>query len=97
MTAVSGKEFARVLEQHGWRLLRISGSQHVYSKRGIASRISIPVHGNAALKRGLWRHFLKVPASRKTILSTVDVRPRAYARRGRFTTVDRSGRTRRRW
>jgi predicted RNA binding protein YcfA (HicA-like mRNA interferase family) len=28
--ALSGKEFVRLLERHGWRLLRINGSHHIY-------------------------------------------------------------------
>ncbi len=28
MRSVSGKELARVLERHGWTLLRIQGSHH---------------------------------------------------------------------
>lgn len=29
MKAISGREFARVLARHGWRLLRVVGSHHV--------------------------------------------------------------------
>jgi len=28
MKAVSGKEFAKLLERHGWSLLRVQGSHH---------------------------------------------------------------------
>jgi predicted RNA binding protein YcfA (HicA-like mRNA interferase family) len=44
--ALSGKEFARMLESHGWSLQRINGSHHIYSKAGSTIRISIPIHGN---------------------------------------------------
>ncbi len=60
MKSVSGKEFAKVLEQNGWILLRIQGSHHIYGKLGFSDRISIPIHGNKSLKIGLLRHFLKV-------------------------------------
>ena len=60
MKSVSGKQFAKVLERHGWLLLRIKGSHHVYGKHESELRISIPVHGNAVLKTGLLIHFLKV-------------------------------------
>ncbi len=30
MTAVSGKEFCRLLEHQGWELKRINGSHHIY-------------------------------------------------------------------
>lgn len=60
MRSISGKDFAKVLERHGWALLRIQGSHHVYGKSGTELRISIPIHKNQNLKTGLLRHFLKV-------------------------------------
>jgi predicted RNA binding protein YcfA (HicA-like mRNA interferase family) len=57
---LSGKEFARLLEKHGSELARIDGSHHVYRKEGRAERISIPIHGNQPLKRGLLVHLLKI-------------------------------------
>lgn len=60
MKAVSGKELARVLERHGWTLLRVVDSHHVYGMAGNPARISVPIHGNAPLKIGLLRHLLKV-------------------------------------
>jgi predicted RNA binding protein YcfA (HicA-like mRNA interferase family) len=59
MKAVSGKELTRVLERHGWVLLRIHGSHHIYGKAGSIVRLSVPVHGNQALKIGLLQHLLK--------------------------------------
>jgi predicted RNA binding protein YcfA (HicA-like mRNA interferase family) len=41
-------------------LLRTSGSHHIYGKTGSVVRLSIPVHGNKALKTGLLRHLLKL-------------------------------------
>jgi predicted RNA binding protein YcfA (HicA-like mRNA interferase family) len=58
--ALSGKEFARMLESHGWRLERINGSHHIYAKAGSTVRISVPIHGNASLKIGLQRHLMKL-------------------------------------
>ena len=60
MTPISGKDLARLLERHGWTLLRVHGSHHVYGKPGSAVRISVPIHGNAPLKVGLARHLLKM-------------------------------------
>ena len=60
MKQVSGKEFARLVERFGWSLLRINGSHHIYGKTGSVVRLSIPVHGNKALKTGLLRHLLKL-------------------------------------
>jgi predicted RNA binding protein YcfA (HicA-like mRNA interferase family) len=58
--SVSGKEFARALERHGWILLRVNGSHHIYGKQGSIARISVPVHGNTALKTGLLRTIMKL-------------------------------------
>jgi len=59
MKSVSGREFARLIERHGWQLLRVNGSHHIYGKAGSIVRLSIPIHGNKALKTGLLRHLLK--------------------------------------
>ena len=59
MKSTSGKELARV-ERHGWQLLRIHGSHHVYGKPRSVVRLSIPIHGNQALKTGLLKHLLKM-------------------------------------
>jgi predicted RNA binding protein YcfA (HicA-like mRNA interferase family) len=58
--ALSGKEFARMLESHGWSLQRVNGSHHVYAKAGSPVRISVPNHGNESLKVGLQRHLMKL-------------------------------------
>ena len=60
MKSVSGKEFAKVLERHGWTLLRVQGSHHIYGKAGSDVRLSVPIHGNQALKIGLLRHLMKM-------------------------------------
>jgi predicted RNA binding protein YcfA (HicA-like mRNA interferase family) len=57
---LSGKEFARMLESHGWSLQRISGSHHVYAKADSPVRISVPIHGHESLKVGLHRHLMKL-------------------------------------
>ncbi len=58
MKSVSGKELCRILERHGWSLLRVQGSHYIYGKPESVVRLSVPVHGNAALKRGLLKHLL---------------------------------------
>ena len=30
MKSVSGRELARLVERHGWQLLRVNGSHHIY-------------------------------------------------------------------
>jgi len=59
MKPLSGKELAKVLEDNGWRLARITGSHHVYVKTGRVERISVPVHGSKQLKPGLQAFLLK--------------------------------------
>jgi predicted RNA binding protein YcfA (HicA-like mRNA interferase family) len=60
MKSVSGRDFARMVERRGWILLRINGSHHIYGKAESTVRLSIPIHGNQALKRGLLRHLAKL-------------------------------------
>ena len=60
MKALSGRDFARLVEQHGWQLLRVSGSHHIHGKPGSIVRLSIPIHGNRPLKKGLLRHLAKL-------------------------------------
>jgi predicted RNA binding protein YcfA (HicA-like mRNA interferase family) len=60
MKAISGRDFARMVERRGWTLLRINGSHHIYGKAGSTVRLSIPIHGHQALKRGLLRHLAKL-------------------------------------
>jgi predicted RNA binding protein YcfA (HicA-like mRNA interferase family) len=48
--SISGKQFARILENRGWNLIRVDGNHHVYMKPGNPARISLPVHGNEDLK-----------------------------------------------
>lgn len=40
MKALSGKEFARLLESHGWSQQRTNGSHHIYAKLGSPVRNS---------------------------------------------------------
>ncbi|MDE0375130.1 MAG: type II toxin-antitoxin system HicA family toxin [bacterium] len=68
MKAVSGKRLCRLLEVRGWQLARIRGSHHIYTKRGSDARISVPVHRNTTLKRGLQRHLMKLAGIEETDL-----------------------------
>jgi predicted RNA binding protein YcfA (HicA-like mRNA interferase family) len=60
MKSLSGRDFARLIEQRGWKLLRVAGSHHIYGKSGSIVRLSIPIHGNRPLKLGLLRHLAKL-------------------------------------
>lgn len=59
MKQVTGKDLARVVERHGWVLLRVNGSHHIYGKSGSGVRLSIPIHASKPLKIGLLRALLK--------------------------------------
>jgi predicted RNA binding protein YcfA (HicA-like mRNA interferase family) len=68
MRQLSGKALARIIERHGWKLLRIHGSHYVYGKPGNVVRLTIPFHGNQSLKRGLLAHLLKMAGLSETDL-----------------------------
>lgn len=68
MKSISGKHFAKLLENKGWNLIRTSGSHHIYMKPGNPVRISVPIHGNQDLKVGLLRHFMNVAGITETEL-----------------------------
>ena len=60
MKSVSGKRFAKLAEEKGWRLARINGSHHIYTREGTMERLVIPFHGNQTLKQGLQRSLMKI-------------------------------------
>jgi len=57
---VSVKRLCRLLEIRGWELKRINGSHHIYAKSDCNLRISVPVHGDSALKIGLQKQIMKM-------------------------------------
>lgn len=59
MKSYSGKAFCKVLEKHGWILIRVNGSHHVYRKKGNNFAISVPVHSNQDLKIGTLKSIMK--------------------------------------
>lgn len=54
---MSGKELVNLLLRNGWELDRISGSHYILSHG--SHTLSVPVHGNQALKPGLLNAILK--------------------------------------
>lgn len=54
---MSGKELIRLLKNNGWTEVRVEGSHHIM-KNG-AKELSIPVHGNKSMKKGLLNAILK--------------------------------------
>ena len=65
MKVLSGKAFAKVVERHGWHLLRVNGSHHIYGKPDSTVRLSIPIHANQPLKRGLLAYLTKLAGLRE--------------------------------
>jgi predicted RNA binding protein YcfA (HicA-like mRNA interferase family) len=60
MKSLSGRDFARIIERRGWKLLRVNGSHHIYGKSDSVVRLSVPIHSNKPLKTGLLRHLAKL-------------------------------------
>ena len=58
MKAVSGKQFAKILRDHGWQLVRIT-KHHIYQSPDGKKTVSVPVHNNQDLKTGILSTFLK--------------------------------------
>jgi predicted RNA binding protein YcfA (HicA-like mRNA interferase family) len=48
---MTGKEVIKILEQHGWKVLRVNGSHHRMGKNEL--RTTVPVHGKRDIGKGL--------------------------------------------
>jgi predicted RNA binding protein YcfA (HicA-like mRNA interferase family) len=72
MKAVSGRQFARLLERRGWVCRRINDSHHVYCQKGSPARITVPIHANASLKIGLQRHLMKLAGIEESELQVME-------------------------
>lgn len=48
---MTGKDIIKILEQHGWKILRINGSHHRLGKGAL--RTTVPVHGKRDIGQGL--------------------------------------------
>ncbi len=68
MKSISGKHLCRILERAGWQLKKVHGSHYVYMKDGRIERISIPVHANKDLKRGMLTAIMKIVGLEKSDL-----------------------------
>jgi len=58
MRIISGNAFCRA----------VTGSYHVYGKPGERMCLSIPVHSNEPLKKGLQRHLMKLAGIEESAL-----------------------------
>jgi predicted RNA binding protein YcfA (HicA-like mRNA interferase family) len=57
--SVSGKELCRILERRGWVLRHVSGAHHVYVRPGHPGHVSVPVHGNRSLGKGIQHTLMR--------------------------------------
>ncbi len=55
---MTGKEFIKLLEKHGWKCGRIAGSHNIMVKEGIRS-VPVPVHGKKDLPKGILSALMK--------------------------------------
>lgn len=54
---MNGKDLLRYMINNGWEDIRIEGSHHIMKKGD--KMISVPVHGNKSIKKGLLNRILK--------------------------------------
>ncbi len=59
MRAISGKMLCKIAERNGWELKRITRSHHIYVKQGVDAILSIPVHSNRDLPKGILKSIMK--------------------------------------
>lgn len=59
MKIVSGKKFAKILEKQGWVLKRIKGSHLIYFLPSFRDHVTVPIHGNQDLKKGIQHGLMK--------------------------------------
>ena len=59
MKSISGKKLCKVIEKLGWKLARIKGSHHIYTKENVSTIVVIPIHGNRDLPIGTLKGILK--------------------------------------
>jgi predicted RNA binding protein YcfA (HicA-like mRNA interferase family) len=60
MKILTGKEFVKLLEKKGWLLKKINGSHHIFVHPKKTEIISVPVHKNEDLKRGLQKKLMSI-------------------------------------
>ena len=56
---LTGKEMAKLAEKNGWVEIRQNGSQHHFKHKDFDYIVTIPIHGNQDLGKGLESKILK--------------------------------------
>ena len=59
MKTLTGKQLVDMLEDNGWKVVRIEGSHYIMQKPGNMNTLSIPVHRGKTIKPGLLNFILK--------------------------------------
>lgn len=57
---MSGKEFVKKAKKAGWQLERVNGSHHILKHPEKSDLLSVPVHGNKDLKKGIYSRLKKI-------------------------------------
>ena len=60
LPTVTGKKVVKAFESHGFVVDHINGSHHIMMKEGHPNRLSVPVHGNKDMKKGLLNDLIKL-------------------------------------
>ena len=60
---LSGKQIIKLLFKEGWQLDRVNGSHHILIKG--SKSVTVPVHGNKSLGKGLESKILKQTGLKK--------------------------------
>ncbi|MFJ8088431.1 type II toxin-antitoxin system HicA family toxin [Lysinibacillus sp. NPDC095746] len=55
---LTGKELLKKAKKNGWKEVRQNGSHHIVVKEGFEP-VSIPVHSNRELRRGIEQSLLR--------------------------------------
>ncbi|WP_297076618.1 type II toxin-antitoxin system HicA family toxin [uncultured Enterococcus sp.] len=55
---LTGKKMLKLALKNGWQEMRVAGSHHIVTKEGFLP-VSIPVHGNKDLKKGIEQTLLR--------------------------------------
>jgi predicted RNA binding protein YcfA (HicA-like mRNA interferase family) len=66
--AVSGKEVVKFLESLGFAVARTTGSHHQMKKEGHPLLVTVPIHANQCLKKGLLNSILSAAGSSREAL-----------------------------
>jgi len=58
LPVISGKQAIKAFQKNGWRAASVEGSHVTLKKEGMACNLTVPVHGNKDIKRGLLRKLI---------------------------------------